>query len=400
MIGISKLYCGTVEPSDPLRYGRETDRLPSHLLQFSRDKRPVVVWNLTQRCNLSCAHCYSKSDWDCRTSELSAHQAKGLLKDLAQFGCPVVLFSGGEPLLREDIFELIQYSSGLGLRTGLSTNGTLITSQTARMLRDCGVAYVGVSLDGVAQVHDGFRGSKGAFDRALTGIRRCMEEGIKVGVRLTLHKGNVSQIEPIMELVDREGIQRVCFYHLVYSGRAEGLKEQALTHQQTRHALDTILNITRSLHVREKPVEVLTVDNHADGPYIVLRLLKEDTKRAREVLELLRMNGGNRSGEAIACIGWDGEVYPDQFWRTRSVGNVLKRPFSDIWASGDAPLLRALRERKSHLKGRCAQCVWLDVCNGNMRVRAEALTGDMWAPDPACYMADDEIREIGDLSIK
>jgi radical SAM protein with 4Fe4S-binding SPASM domain len=137
--------------------------------------------------------------------------------------------------------------------------------------------------------------------------------------------------------------------------------------------------------------EVLTVDNHCDGPYVYLRMLKEQSPRAADVLQLLQYNGGNSSGIGIGCISWDGTVHPDQFWRHYSFGNVRERKFSEIWSDTSEPLMRKLKERKPYLKGRCATCKWLNICNGNFRVRAEAKTGDIWACDPACYLTDEEI---------
>jgi radical SAM protein with 4Fe4S-binding SPASM domain len=138
-------------------------------------------------------------------------------------------------------------------------------------------------------------------------------------------------------------------------------------------------------------VEVLTVDNHADGPYLYLRLLREDPERAKQVLELLKMNEGNSSGRGIGCVSWNGEVYADQFWRHRSFGNVTHLPFSEIWSNPSDDLLSKLKDKKRYVKGRCSTCKWLDVCGGNFRVRAEAVHGDLWAPDPACYLTQDEI---------
>jgi radical SAM protein with 4Fe4S-binding SPASM domain len=186
-------------------------------------------------------------------------------------------------------------------------------------------------------------------------------------------------------------IPRICFYHLVYAGRGSHLVEDDLSHAESRAAVDLIMDRTKELHDRGKPKEVLTVDNHADGPYVYLRLLRENPARAKEVLELLKMNEGNNSGRGIGCVSWDGEVYADQFWRHHSFGNIGRRPFSVIWSDTSEPLMGKLKEKKRHVKGRCATCRWLDICGGNFRVRAEAVSGDVWAPDPACYLSDDEI---------
>jgi 12,18-didecarboxysiroheme deacetylase len=396
MIGISKLYCGTVEPSDVLRYGRQSNKLPSHMLQFSEDKKPVVVWNITRNCNLRCVHCYSHSDGMGYRDEMSTDDARKVLSDLGNFGVPVVLFSGGEPLVREDVLELGEYARKRGMRVVISTNGTMINRQVAEHLRDVGVSYVGVSLDGLRETNDRFRGVEGAFERALRGIRICKDAGIKVGLRFTINRRNVDDVPGIFDLLEEESIERICFYHLVYAGRGSQLVDEDLTKKQTRDALDLIIDRTADLHTRGKKVEVLTVDNHADGVYLYLRLLRENPERAGEVLKLLEMNGGNSSGNGIGCISWDGSVHADQFWRHYSFGNVKERPFSEIWTDLSNPLMKKLKNKKLYVKGRCARCSFLDVCGGNFRVRAEAVTGDVWAEEPACYLTDEEIGISGE----
>ena len=391
MIGISKLYCGTVEPSDALRYGRHSSQLPSHLLQFSADKKPVVVWNVTRRCNLRCVHCYAHAKDHAEADELTTEQGKSLLDDLAAFGVPVVLFSGGEPLVRKDLPELASYAVDRGMRAVISTNGTLINASLARTLKEIGLSYVGISLDGMQEVNDRFRAVPGAFRSALEGIRNCQAAGIKVGLRFTINRFNVQEIPSIFQLIEEMDIPRVCFYHLVYAGRGSELVEQDLSLADSRKTLDLIIDHTRRLHDAGKPKEVLTVDNHADGPYIYLRMLREHPERAKEVMELLKWNEGNNSGRGIGCVSWDGAVHADQFWRHYSFGNVKERPFSEIWMDTSNPLMGRLKEKKKHVTGRCADCRWLDICGGNFRVRAEAVTGDVWAPDPACYLSDEEI---------
>ncbi len=393
MIGISKLYCGTVEPSDALRYSRHSGQLPSHLLQFSKDKKPVVVWNITRRCNLHCVHCYAHAKDKHFDNELTTEQGKALLDDLADFGVPVVLFSGGEPLMREDLPELAEYAVKKGMRAVISTNGTLITPEKARILKKIGLSYVGISLDGLEEIHDHFRGKKGAYKDAMEGIKNCQDAGIKVGLRFTMNKINVKEIPGIFDLLEEKNIPRVCFYHLVYAGRGSKLIEEDLTHEETRAAVDLIMERTKELHDNGKPKEVLTVDNHADGPYVYLRTLKEDPEKAKDILELLQMNEGNNSGRGFGCISWDGQVHADQFWRHHSFGNVQDKPFSEIWTDTSDELMMQLKTKKEHVKGKCKTCKWLDICAGNFRVRAEAFSGDLWSPDPACYLTDEEIAK-------
>jgi 12,18-didecarboxysiroheme deacetylase len=392
MIGISKLYCGTVEPSDALRYGRDSAQLPSHLLQFAKDKKPVVVWNMTQRCNLKCVHCYAHAvEPSAHKDPISTDQAKAMIDDLAKFGAPVILFSGGEPLVREDLVDLAKYATSTGMRAVISTNGTLITKAKARELKEVGLSYVGISLDGAEAVHDKFRGVTGSYKQALKGVENCQAEGLKVGLRFTINKRNVSEIPHLFDLIEALEVPRICFYHLVYSGRGSELIKEDLDHAETRAVVDLIMDRTRDLHDRGMPKEVLTVDNHADGPYVYFRMLKEDPKRAAEVMELLKMNEGNSTGRGIGCISWDGSVHADQFMRHHTFGNVLERPFSEIWVDEKIELLHKLKDKRPHVKGRCATCRFLNICGGNFRARAEAFYDDFWAHDPACYLTDEEI---------
>ncbi len=389
MIGISKLYCGTVEASDPLRYGRSSKELPSHLLQFSSDKKPVMVWNVTSRCNLRCVHCYASASQ--ASPELDTGEGLEIVRQLADYGSPVVLFSGGEPLMRADLPQLIEAAVKSGMRAVISTNGTLIDRDASLRLADLGLSYVGVSLDGLPAVNDAFRGMEGAFDAALRGIYNAMHAGIKVGLRFTMNRRNIGELPKIFDLLQQEGIPRICFYHLVYTGRGKELMAEDLTHPQKREVLDLIMDRTRSLIEGGHPVEVLTVDNHADGPYLYLRLQREGSPRAEAALELLKMNAGNSSGLGIGCINWDGEVYPDQFWRHQRLGSLRERPFAEIWDNPDNEFLMKLKNKKDHVTGRCRDCRWLTVCAGNFRARAEAATGDVWGEDPACYLSDKEI---------
>ncbi len=389
MIGISKLYCGTVEASDPLRYGRSSKELPSHLLQFSSDKKPVVVWNITSACNLKCVHCYASAGRAAR--ELTTKQGLELIATLADYGAPVVLFSGGEPTMRSDLPRLIEAVVKSGMRAVISTNGTLITKDMAMRFADLGLSYIGVSLDGLEEVNDTFRGVAGAYKDAVRGIYNAMHQDIKVGLRFTMNRLNADQIGGIFDLMQNEGIPRICFYHLVYTGRAKELMAEDLTHEQTRQTLDLIMDRTKEMIDAGRDVEVLTVDNHADGPYLYLRMKRQGSSRTGEVLELLKMNAGNSSGLGIGCINWDGDVYPDQFWRTKVLGNVLKNSFPDIWDNRDNDFLMKLKNKKDHVQGRCRACRWLDVCAGNFRARAEAATGDVWGEDPACYLSEEEI---------
>jgi putative heme d1 biosynthesis radical SAM protein NirJ1 len=393
MLSISKLLGGGENYGDTLRYS-PASRNSRH--GAGAGLGPVVVWNITRLCNLRCRHCYAGAGQRPDGEELTTTEAKKLIADLAVFKVPVLLLSGGEPLMRQDIFELASIAVDKGIRITLSSNGTLITRQVAQKIKAAGVSYVGVSLDGLGEVNDFFRGVPGAFGQALAGIRECLAVGQKVGLRFTLNRYNIGELENIFNLVETENIPRVCFYHLVYTGRGAKLVNDDLTHEQSRAALDLIIEKTLDFQRRGLEKEILTVDNHADGIYLYLKLKEKEPAKAREAYALLAHNGGNRSGIAIGAIDWDGLVRADQFTRTFSFGNVKERSFGDIWGDESHPVLKALRNRRAHLKGRCANCGWLNLCNGNLRARAEAFYGDFWASDPACYLREEEIKmEVG-----
>ena len=377
MINVSKLYCGLAGTSDRLRYQ-------------SNSRAPVVVYNCTTKCNLKCLHCYSYNQSD--TNRLSTIEAKQLLKQLADYNCPVVLFSGGEPLLHPNIFELLTESVHLNLRTVLSTNGTLINSETAKHLADIGINYVGISIDGAEKTHDKFRNAPGSFAAAMKGFENCKKAGLKTGLRFTITPYNYSEIEAVFDIAAKTEIRRICFYHLIHTGRAENITA-SLSDTQTRQAMDTILKRTRLAVSKNSVDEVLTVGNHADGPYILLKLLAERNPLAVLCEKLLRDNGGNKVGQKIAAISADGNVYPDQFWQNYSLGNIKEKPFAQIWSSDNNPVLKMLRDKKTFADKRCKKCKWFELCRGNFRFNGNDYKIENWHLEPPCYLTD---LETGD----
>jgi radical SAM protein with 4Fe4S-binding SPASM domain len=389
MINITKLYCGISQPADALRYG-QGHGAP----RAAGERRPIVVWNITRRCNLRCVHCYSDSDSRFYPGELGWDEMRGVVDDLAGYQIPALLFSGGEPLIHPRFFDLARYARSRELRLTLSTNGTLIDHPTAQSLKDIGFSYVGISLDGIGATHDTFRGRKGAFDKAVAAFRHCKAVGQKVGLRLTLSAHNIADLDQILDFIEAEDIDRVCFYHLVYSGRGSQVVD--VSHEDSRRALDKIVDRTARWVAEGHPREVLTVDQPADGAYLYMRLRRERSPRADEVLKLLRWNGGGAhgSGTGIGNIDTQGNVHPDQFWQSLTLGNVRQRPFSQIWSDRNLSTLAELRHRNDLLGGRCSTCRFQDICGGGFRVRAIQRYGDMWAPDPACYLTTNEVAPL------
>lgn len=390
MLGVTKLLCEAEKTEKDLNsvHARNNPRL----LQYSNDKKPVVVWNITKRCNLFCAHCYSNSLDRDYPEELTMEEGFATIDDLARFGVPVIIFSGGDPLLHGGIFVLAQYARARGIRCVLSTNGTLIDRDLAAAIKESGFLYVGVSLDGIGETNDRFHGMEGAFEKALKGLKHCREEGIRTGVRFTMNKMTIRDLPAIFDLVEKENIPRLYLSHLVYSGRGKRIKEYDLTHEETKWAVDRIFERTKDFHRRGLDKDVLTGNNDADGVYLYLKLRRDFPERAERIYSLLKARGGNSSGTAIGCIDHEGNVHADQFWSHHSFGNVKERPFSEIWTDVGDPLMKGLKDKTKMLKGRCSQCRYLEICGGNYRVRAESSTGDVWGDDPACYLTDDEIE--------
>ncbi|HWR41291.1 MAG TPA: radical SAM protein [Patescibacteria group bacterium] len=387
MIGCTKLLCGTATVSDIVKYGRNSQNLPPQMLQFSSDATPLVVWNSTNRCNLSCQHCYINAEDRDYAGEFTTVEAKAFIDDLASVHVPVLLFSGGEPLVRRDLFELGAYALEKKIRPVISTNGTLITPEIARKIKDTGFQYVGVSVDGNEEIHDSFRGKKGAFAETLQGIRNSIAAGNKTGIRFTVNKLNFHTLPAVLDIVEREKIPRFCMYHLVYAGRGKEMAELDTTPEQKRQTIELLMERTLDFHRRGIEVEILTTDNHADGMYILQYLERTQPERVAEVKELLSMHGGCSAGQKMANVDPQGNVHACQFWGHHSLGNVREKPFSQIWLKTQDEFLLKLRDKASLVEGRCGECRYKSLCAG-CRIRAEAVSGNLWGEDPACYLAD------------
>lgn len=387
MIGCTKLLCGTATVSEAIKYAGQ-DNVPPELLQFSAVNRPLVVWNTTNRCNLRCKHCYINAEDTEYRNELSTEEAITFIHDLAQMKAPVLLFSGGEPLIRHDLFELGKLAFDLGLRPVISSNGTLITDEMAKKIKTAGFQYVGISIDGAPATHDDFRNHRGAFEAAINGIKACQNNGVKTGVRFTVNKLNQKDLPEIFDILEKEKIPRFCMYHLVYAGRGKEMLDLDTSTAEKREILDYVSAKTLELYNKGVEIEILTTDNHADGIYILNNIRKSEPNRADEVIQLLNMHGGCSAGTKFANVDPQGNVHPCQFWQDYSIGNVREKPFSELWNSDDE-LLVLLREKEKHVTGKCGDCNHKALCSG-CRIRARAVYDDLWAEDPACYLTEEE----------
>ena len=365
---------------------------PTPLAPARAPSGPVVIWNLIRRCNLRCKHCYSISADVDFPGELTTEEVFRVMDDLKAFGVPVLILSGGEPLLRPDLFDISRRAKAMGFYVGLSTNGTLIEEANIEAIAGVGYDYIGISLDGIGATHDGFRGRAGAFDASLKAARLCRDEGLKVGLRFTMTRDNAAELPALLALTANERIHKFYLSHLNYAGRGNKNRGDDVFLETTRAAMDLLFETCLSRVLNGDEAEFVTGNNDADGVYL---LHWAKTRFAPEWIQHLRAKlaqwGGNASGVNVANIDNLGNVHPDTFWWDYTLGNLRERPFSEIWVDRSDPVMAGLKQRPRPVKGRCGACAYLDVCGGNTRVRALKLTGDPWEEDPACYLTDEEI---------
>lgn len=352
---------------------------------------PVVIWNLIRRCNLTCKHCYTTSADINFPGELSTNEVFTVMDDLKSFHVPVLILSGGEPLLRKDIFGIALRAKEMGFYVGLSSNGTLITEDNIDAIDAIGFDYVGISIDGMRETHDAFRRSEGSFDASLRGVRLCRERGIKVGLRFTLTQDNVDDFPGMLKLMEDEDVDKFYLSHLNYGGRGNRNRKDDAVHAMTRQVMDALFEKCLERLRSGRPAEFVTGNNDADGVYLLNWVRRRFPEHVDTIHARLRQWGGNASGVNIANIDNLGNVHPDTFWWHYTLGNLRERPFSDIWSDLSDPLMAGLKQSPRPVEGRCAACGYLDICNGNTRVRAHQTTGNAWAEDPGCYLTDEEI---------
>jgi radical SAM protein with 4Fe4S-binding SPASM domain len=386
-----------------------------------RTAGPLFVWNISSKCNLRCVHCYSSSEASPEGRELTDDKCVQLVDEISALKPPIVLLSGGEPLMRKNVFDIIRACKSKGLRVGLSTNGTLIDKDMAEKIAASGVDYAGVSIDGREELHDGLRGSKGSSASSWKAIERLNSLGVKTGIRFTLTDNNKEDLFYVLEKALLSGAKRFCLYHLVYTGRADASMDMAIP--EKRKLMKKFFGAVREIASGGHDFEVLTTDSPADGPYMISHVLNGESFRhcekdavklssdeaisktgllrqpvsmqqlPRNDNALMGPHGGCSAGERIIYLDSTGDVYPCQFLRDESLGNVTRSSLSDIWGGrGGNALLAALRAKHEYLEGRCARCAHKKKCAG-CRARAKSLYGSLWAEDPACYLEESDITD-------
>ena len=352
---------------------------------------PVVIWNLIRRCNLTCKHCYSISADHHYAGELGTEEVYAVMVDLKAFQVPVLILSGGEPLLRPDLFDIAARAKAMRFYVGLSTNGTLIDEPMADRIAAQGFDYVGISLDGIGATHDKFRRMEGAFDKSLAAMRMLRARGVKVGMRYTMTAMNAHDLVPLLRLMRDEAIDKFYFSHLNYAGRGNIHRARDAQFETTRNALDVLYESAWKAAQSGSEQDFVTGNNDADGAYLLQWVRNRFPRWEAALRERLVAWGGNASGVNVANIDNLGVVHPDTMWWHHSLGSVRERPFSTIWMDTSDPLMRGLKMKPRPVGGRCAGCKHFDICGGNTRTRAQQVTGDAWAADPGCYLDDEEI---------
>jgi len=364
---------------------------PTPIKPARKPAAPVVIWNLIRRCNLACKHCYTTSADIDFPGELSTREIYAVMDDLKAFKVPVLILSGGEPLLHPDIFAISRRAKDMGFYVALSSNGTKITAGNIDEIAAIDYQYIGVSLDGIQDTHDRFRRLPGSFDEALRGVRLCLEKGIKVGIRFTLTQDNHQDFPALLRLMDDHDIDKFYLSHLNYGGRGNRNRKDDAHFQMTRTAMDLLFEASYEWLKAGKEREFVTGNNDADAVYFLHWVARKFPDKVGHIQAKLEQWGGNASGVNVANIDNLGHVHPDTFWWHYDLGNVRQRPFSEIWTDVSDPLMAGLKQNPRPLEGRCATCHFQRLCNGNTRVRAQQTSGNAWAEDPGCYLTDAEI---------
>lgn len=385
MIIFSKALADQATVWDALRAAEEVgEPVPDDMIRFSGQTKPVVMWNITRRCNLACEHCYIDAT-AAAAEELRLEEGIRLIDELAELEIPMLILTGGEPLLSRNFYAYAFHAKEVGLRTVISTNGTLITPEAARLLKEAGIRYVGVSLDSCRpEVHDKFRGVEGAYQRAIDGLKTARDAGLKTGLRVTLTKDNWHEVPALLDLTLEMEIPRFCLYHLVPVGRGADISDRDVTPEERRSVIKFLAEA--AVELKDEEIEILSTDSPMDGAYL-LEMLKDDPEKRERVRKLLMNAGGCTAGIKVSNINHRGDVLPCHFMPEVVVGNVRERSFQDIWIDNPVPELEALRNIRSKLKGACGECEYLELCGG-CRQKARYYCGDVLGEDPTCVVKD------------
>ncbi len=351
----------------------------------------IVIWNFTNRCNLACHHCYSYADpnsQDFLTTEFILDS----IKDLKKAGVKFVIFSGGEPLIRKDIFKIANAMREKSIMTYLSTNGLYINEKNVNKIIQT-FDYIGISIDGIGKVHDNFRGLDGAFDKSIGAIKLIQQNGGNAGIRFTMTKETEDSFYDIFELAEELNVNKIYLSHLVYSGRGlENLKID-ISKEKRLEFVNFIIDKALKYEEEGKDIDVVTGNMEMDAIVLLEKFSMKYPKLKEQMLQRLIAWGGNSAGNRLGNIDFLGKVKPDPFFPF-TVGDINEKSFDNIWLDKNNEILARLRQHPREISGKCSTCGVKHICNGGSRSRAYALYNDLWAEDPSCYLNEQQRGQI------
>jgi radical SAM protein with 4Fe4S-binding SPASM domain len=353
----------------------------------------IMIWNFTNRCNLLCHHCYSKADAN-EKDTLSFEQIEQTIPKLKRAGVNFVIFSGGEPLIRKDIFDIAKCMKENKIMTYLSTNGMYINDNNVQKIIDT-FNYIGISIDGLEKQHDYFRGQNGSFAKSIEAIKRIQAHGGNAGIRFTLTKETEASFYDMFDLVEELNVNKFYISHLVYSGRGLDNLSIDISKEKRREYVEFIINKAFEYYEKGKNIDLVTGNMEMDAVMLLKTFENKHPTFAQALKKKLIAWGGNSAGNRLGNMDWLGNVKPDPFFPT-TIGNYLQTDFDELWLDENNALLNKLRQSPRAIEGKCENCDYLNICNGGSRSRAYAISGNLWDEDPSCYLTLEEIKENHD----
>ena len=380
MINISRLLKVKETALDVEKHrNKGANEAPKHLVRYANSKAPMVIWNITRKCNFSCDMCHLGSALEAESDELTTQEAIEFIDLMASMNVPMVSVYGGEPLTRDDFFTLAGHAHNKGLRIILSSNAALITEEIGRKIAESGITYVGIDMDGLSQIGGGMDVIAG-LEKALPVMDHLRDAMVGCGVRITIGSFNLSQMPSITKAVEDAGLKRfaVC-QHL------EG-KDWKAVKEERRAIMDFLIDYA----MKNPQMEVVTEQLYNDGVYLLQRVAEREPEHTAEVEKLLAKQGGCPAGDRIVNVDYRGNVHLCPYWQSRTIGNIREKKLSDIWFDEGNEILAMMKDKTHYLKGKCGRCRRNHLCRG-CGVRAEVMCGDPFEEDPVCYLTEEEI---------
>ena len=363
-------------------HNKRADEVPKHLIRYANVKAPMVIWNITRKCNFSCDMCHLGSALEAESDELTTQEALEFIDHMALIKVPMISVYGGEPLTRDDFFTLADYAHNKGLRIILSSNAALITEQTAREIEESGISYVGIDMDGFSQI-SGRMDIIAGLERAKPAMEFLRDAGVGCGVRITIGSFNLAQMPSIIEAIENTGLKRFAVCQHIEGNDWKAVKEER------REIIDSLIDYA----MKNPEMEVVTEQLYDDGVYLLQRVAENDPELASEMEKLLARQGGCPAGDRIVNVDYRGNVHLCPYWQGRTIGNIREQKLSDICFDEENEILAKMSEKTRYLKGRCGRCSYKHLCRG-CGARAEEMCGDPFGADPACYLTEEEIITV------